>query len=177
MDPSFVPKPRTNSKEMGDFANLLDSNLVTTSSQPPKPSKSEGILNLNFGNSTKPMSPTIKRTAHETQIDAQQKKLEFANEIDPLVTKWSKDPSTGTVKDIRSLLISLQSFLKTFNIKFEQIMLSQVMSKGAVKKMYHKVIRKIHPDKTNETDPKALYMLERVTEIINNAFKDHKAMT
>jgi hypothetical protein len=175
VDPSFVPKPRKESNEMKEFANLLDSKPTQTTS------KTGGILNLDFGsspnsNTNTSASKSKGKTTHEIQIDAQQQKLKFANELDPVISEWSKDPSTGTVKDIRSLLISLQSFLKTYNIKFDKIMLSQVMSKGAVRKMYFKVIRKIHPDKTNETDPKILYMFERMTEIINNAFKKHKSM-
>lgn len=171
VDPSFAPKARTDSKDMGEFANLMDSDVVRPTTEAPA---KEGILNLDLGQDTATQS--AHKTAHEIQIDAQQQKLVFANEIDPKVAEWSKDPSTGTVKDIRSLLISLRPFLQTYNIEFEQIMLSQVMSKGAVRKMYFKVIRRIHPDKTNETDPKILYMFERMTEIINNAFKKHKSM-
>lgn len=174
VDPSFVPKTRTDSKEMGEFANLMDSDIKATPGKPANPPDKEGILNLDLGQEGP--SPSTGKTAHEIQIDEQQQKLKFANEIDPIVTEWSKDPSTGTTKDIRSLLISLNPFLKKFNIDFEKIMLSQVMSKGAVRKMYFKVIRRIHPDKTNETDPKILYMFERMTEIINNAFKKHKSM-
>ena len=173
VDPSFVPKKRTDSKEMGEFANLLDSD-IQAHVQEKEPKKAENLLNLNIGNTPKPT--TTKMTAHDTQIDAQQQKLKFANEIDPQVAEWSKDPSSGTTKDIRSLLISLKGFLKKFDVEFEQIMLSQVMSKGAVRKMYFKVIRKIHPDKTSETDPRILYMFERVTENITDAFKKHKTM-
>lgn len=165
---------------MGDFANILDPNLNPGNSQTKYQKKSEDLFNLNFDNNNNNNSkPTLTKTktAHENQIDAQQEKLKFANEIDPLVKEWSKDPSAGTIKDIRSLLISLKSFLKKFNIEFDKIMLSQVMSKGAVKKMYFKVIRKIHPDKTSETDPKILYMFERITEIISDAFKKHKSMS
>ena len=157
---------------MKEFANLIESKEPPSSN--PKPQSNE-ILDLNFDNTPKP-GKTTGKTTHEIQIDAQQQKLHFANEIDPVIHEWSKDPSTGTVKDIRSLLISLNPFLKNYDIEFDKIMLSQVMSKGAVRKMYFKVIRKIHPDKTNETDPKILYMFERMTEIINNAFKKHKSM-
>jgi hypothetical protein len=171
VDPSFVPDVRKDSKEMKEFANLIETKDPTPTN--PKTQSTE-IFDLDFENS--PPQQTKGKTTHEIQIDAQQQKLNFANEIDPVITEWSKDPSTGTVKDIRSLLISLNPFLKKYNIDFEKIMLSQVMSKGAVRKMYFKVIRKIHPDKTNETDPKILYMFERMTEIVNNAFKKHRTM-
>lgn len=174
VDPGFAPDARKDSRDMGEFANLMDSNVDPAPEKPAAKEETGGILNLDFGHSgpTKP----VTKTAHEIQIEAQNEKLVFANEIDPLVQDWAKDPSTGTAKDIRSLLISLKPFLAKFKLKFEEIRLSQVMSKGAVRKMYFKVIRKIHPDKTSETDPKVLYMFERMTEIINNAFKKHKSM-
>ena len=173
VDPSYAPKKRTDSKDMGDFANLLD----PQTKPPTKKKAKEDILNLDFGSSSKPKPGKSKpQTEHEKQIDAQEKKLTFANEIDPQVKQWSQDPSTGTVKDIRSLLISLKGFLDKFNVKFDQISLSQVMSKGAVRKMYFKVIRKIHPDKTSETEPRILYMLQRISEIVTKAFNKHKSM-
>jgi hypothetical protein len=174
VDPSFVPKNRKDSSEMKEFANLLDPESKHEKPKVNNPPPKNDLFDLNF----KPSSSKgdTKKTEHEKQIDAQQEKLNFANEIDPQVSQWSKDPSRGTVKDIRSLLISLKSFLVKFGVNFETIMLSQVMSKGAVRKMYFKVIRKIHPDKTSETDPKILYLFERVSEIITEAFKKHKSM-
>ena len=70
---------------MGEFANLMDPNIDTVPKKSAKTAQSGDILNLNFGNSnpTKP-SKSTKKTAHEEQIDAQQEKLNFANEIDPI---------------------------------------------------------------------------------------------
>ena len=88
---------------MGDFANLLDSNLGSGNNK-SKQNKSEGILNLDIGNNKggNTSKPSLRKgkTAHEAQIDAQQEKLQFANDIDPVVKQWSKEPSTGTEKDI-----------------------------------------------------------------------------
>ena len=139
---------------------------------------SGGILDLDFGGdkaSKKNVHP--RSTSHQLQIDDRNNKLVYANEIDPVIKEWSKNSKTGTLKDIRSILISLKSLMKQFNVEFENISLSQIMSESAVKKMYFKVIRKIHPDKTKEKDPRVIYLFERVTEIVNEAFKKHKGFS
>lgn len=180
------PRPKKASNDLGGLEDLEGGVFGTGPAQPrsnnnrkKKPtatsggmnSGSGGILDLNLD-----LNPSANpNSEHGRQIQFQEEKLRFANEIDPLVKSWQKDPKNGTDKDIRSLMISLKPFLEKFGVSFNQIKLTQVMSDGAVRKTYYKTIRSIHPDKVSETDPRLLYLYERVSEAVTLAFKKHKS--
>ena len=156
--------------EGGVFSNPPSKHATPSSQQKPTKASPGGILDLNLDLA----QPNIIESEHGRQVKAQEEKLRFANEIDPQVKKWQKDAKAGTDKDIRSLMISLKSFLEVFGVPFAQIKLTQVMSDGAVRKTYYKTIRAIHPDKVDETDPRLLYLYERISEALTRSFKEHK---
>ena len=156
--------------EGGVFSNPSSKHRKPPSQHKPTSPSPGGILDLNIDLA----QPNVIESEHGRQVKAQEEKLTFANEIDPQVKKWQKDAKAGTDKDIRSLMISLKSFLEVFGVPFAQIKLTQVMSDGAVRKTYYKTIRAIHPDKVDETDPRLLYLYERISEALTRSFKEHK---
>lgn len=178
----FPQEQKQNHNSLGELDDLMTMGndfKAPTQSSTSHNNEFGGILDLDLGfESSKPSKSNTNANAHVKFDDVQRgernEKLTYANEIDPMVKEWAKNSKTGTLKDIRSLLISLRSMLKKFGVEFENIMLSQIMSESSVKKMYFKVIRKIHPDKTHEKDPRLLYLFERLTEVINESYKKHK---
>ena len=186
----YTPHKTDQKDDLGELAGLMDIGMSNEpiNTQP----KGDDILNMDvdFGkgpkkpkraNKTFPESknkphPNIN-SEHGRQIEEKEMKLMYANKIDPEVANWAKDPSSGREKDMRSLLITLKDLMKKYDLSFDNIMFSQVMSKSSVKKIYFKLLRKIHPDKTDEKDPKILYLYERVTEVLTRAFRKHKSMS
>ena len=90
-------------------------------------------MEINFGGITnKNNDQKGNNLERERQVREKDLKMNFANEVDPIIKNWGIDKMRGTEKDMRTLLISLKELLAVFGYNSKEISLSDIISKKMI---------------------------------------------
>lgn len=112
-----------------------------------------------------------KRQKDAEEAKDQEDKHKAYVELEDKIVQWS-----GTEKNrnnIRSLLCTIQSILWE-GAEWTPFSFTDLMDNNKLKKAYFKAMNKFHPDRNGQTEYKAKYICERITNALNEAWDEHR---
>jgi hypothetical protein len=137
----------------------------------PPPDREELVRRRLEGESAKVQAARDFAQQNATEeANRRQLKLESQNALGTELDKWSLTEQ-GKLKDVRSLLSSMQAVLWT-NSGWEPVAMGELMiNDSSVKKCYRKAIILCHPDRHQKASADQQYRADRIFSAINESFK------
>ena len=106
-----------------------------------------------------------KKQEVQSQLDRDKVKTELQEKL----LQWSGDVNKGTLKNIRALLTTMDTVLWEGS-GWKPLTLADCVQASKIKIKYYKAIRMVHPDRSQNAEPKQKYISEQIFTALNAAW-------